>query len=259
MNDQARRPQVRARGAEEAGSANRDCEAVPSAEADRANLRQQRGGTESAITYATIDSPLGPLMIAATERGLSFAQFGEGVQALLSALRSQYPWSSLELISPDRAPPPFSDWIAALADYLHGRLAALDLPTDVRATAFQRTVWDALRRIPYGQVRSYGAIAHDLGRPKAVRAVGGAIAANRVALVIPCHRVIQSDGALGGFRWGVERKRFLIARERESSGLPSEPPRRPTCREAGSERRHHQRATQRPGEAVDGDDRSAGP
>ncbi len=177
--------------------------------------RQYRdGGAGTEISYAAFDTPLGLLMVAATDRGLCFVQFGETEATLAETLRAEYPRAALTRTPADRARPPFSDWIAALSDYLQGAPATLDLPTDVRATAFQRQVWDYLCRIPQGELRSYSDVARALDRPKAVRAVGRAIAANRVGLVIPCHRVIRGDGTLGGYRWGVERKRALIARER---------------------------------------------
>jgi O-6-methylguanine DNA methyltransferase len=128
-------------------------------------------------------------------------------------LRGEYPAATLEPMS-DPAPAGFLQWTEALSAHLQGASPRLDLPLDIQATAFQMRVWDYLRTIPYGEVRSYGEVAAGIGRPSAVRAVARACAANRVALVIPCHRVIRAGGDTGGYRWGVERKQALLARER---------------------------------------------
>ena len=106
------------------------------------------------------------------------------------------------------------EWVEQILDHLKGERPHINLPLDVQATAFQRRVWDELRKIPYGSTRSYGDVARAIGRPTATRAVARAIATNPVALVIPCHRVIREDKSLGGYRWGVERKRSLLERER---------------------------------------------
>jgi AraC family transcriptional regulator of adaptative response/methylated-DNA-[protein]-cysteine methyltransferase len=108
-------------------------------------------------------------------------------------------------------------WLGKLVTHLDGRQPHLDLPLDVRATAFQCRVWEELRRIPYGDTRSYGDIAAALGQPDAVRAVGSACAANPVSIIVPCHRVLRSDGDLGGYRWGLARKRALLERERREA------------------------------------------
>ncbi len=116
-----------------------------------------------------------------------------------------------------RNDPRFEQWVSALLAYLSGSLPHLDLPLDVQATAFQRRVWDALQTIPYGMTRSYQDVADSIGQPEAVRAVAHACATNPVALVIPCHRVVRKDGSLGGYRWGLDRKRALLAQEAAGS------------------------------------------
>jgi AraC family transcriptional regulator of adaptative response/methylated-DNA-[protein]-cysteine methyltransferase len=168
------------------------------------------------ITYVTVESPLGPMMIGATDRGICFVQFGASEAALLDALRAEYPSAELEAMSKP-AGPELQRWMDALNQYLAGEQLALDLPLDVRATAFQMRVWNYLQSIPYGEVRSYGEVAAAVGRPSAARAVAQACASNHVALIIPCHRVIRGSGALGGYRWGLDRKQALLKREREGA------------------------------------------
>jgi AraC family transcriptional regulator, regulatory protein of adaptative response / methylated-DNA-[protein]-cysteine methyltransferase len=114
-------------------------------------------------------------------------------------------------------PEEFQNWMTALKNHLAGQQPRLDLPLDLRATAFQMKVWQYLQSIPYGSVQSYAEVASGMGQPKAARAVAGACAANRVALVIPCHRVIRGTGELGGYRWGIARKRVLIDKERHAA------------------------------------------
>jgi len=175
------------------------------------------GGDSVAISYAAANTPLGLLMIAATDRGLCFVQFGDGVGALVKRLAQEYPRAQLQRrdLAKDRA---FSAWMRALTGYLEDGRPHAALPVDLQGTAFQLKVWNYLRRIPAGQVKSYAEVARAIGQPKAVRAVGSACARNRVGLVIPCHRVIRGDGGLGGYRWGLERKRTLIDRERAARG-----------------------------------------
>ncbi|MGH8618222.1 MAG: methylated-DNA--[protein]-cysteine S-methyltransferase [Burkholderiales bacterium] len=178
--------------------------------------RQYRaGGAGVAISHAAADTPLGLLMIAATDRGLCFVQFGDNAQALVARLRREYPHAQLQArdLARDR---PFAAWMRSLIGYLEDGRPRAVLPVDLQGTAFQLKVWNYLRRIPAGQVKSYAEVARAIGKPKAVRAVGSACARNRVGLVIPCHRVIRGDGGLGGYRWGLERKRTLIDRERKA-------------------------------------------
>ena len=169
----------------------------------------KRGGEAEQIAYTLTDSPLGRMLVAATERGICALRFGED-DALIQELQSEYPHATL--VPNRRAVAPY---IRAALDHLSGRHARLDLPLDVQATAFQSRVWDALREIPYGQTRSYREVAHMIGEPEAVRAVARACASNPVALVVPCHRVVRADGELSGYRWGVQRKRVVLDREHE--------------------------------------------
>lgn len=165
------------------------------------------------ISYVSFDTPLGLLMVGATDRGLSFVQFGDTREQLEAMLRAEYPNATHE---PMREPhdPQFDAWVDALRAHLAGKQPHLDLPADIRATAFQLRVWNYLQSIPYGEVRSYSEVAQALGQPKAARAVAHACAGNVLALVIPCHRVIRGTGELGGYKWGLPRKRALIDRER---------------------------------------------
>ena len=169
--------------------------------------KYRAGGRAARIGYAIGASPLGKILIAATERGLCSVILGDSDAHLVRDLRVQFPQAKIE-------PEP------SLAPHLEGVLsqftehpAALDLPLDLRATAFQMRVWEALRRIPRGETRTYAELAKSLGNPKAFRAVARACATNPVAVVIPCHRVIGSDGKATGYRWGVERKKKLLELE----------------------------------------------
>lgn len=173
------------------------------------------GGRQVAISYAAGDSALGRIMIGATDRGICFLQFGNSDQELLQRLAEEYPAATVQLMSPD-SEAQFQHWMEALDEHLAGKTPKLELPLDVRATAFQWKVWRYLQSIPYGEVKSYSEVAMDLGQPKAARAVARACATNRVALLIPCHRVIRGSGDLAGYKWGLDRKRALIDRERAS-------------------------------------------
>jgi AraC family transcriptional regulator, regulatory protein of adaptative response / methylated-DNA-[protein]-cysteine methyltransferase len=175
----------------------------------------REGGRGVAITYAGAESPLGRVMIGATDRGICFLQFGDSDKELLKALGREYPVAVLEPMG-EPARPAFRQWIDALSKHLAGETRRLDLPLDVRATAFQMKVWTYLQTIPYGEVRSYSEVAAGIGQPSAARAVASACARNRVALAIPCHRVIRGTGEPGGYRWGLARKRALLEKE---SGL----------------------------------------
>ena len=166
------------------------------------------------ITYASMPSPMGPLMLAATDRGLCSVQFGSNPSALLANLKAEFPRARLTAMA-RRGAPAFRAWAQALRRHLDGRLPDLALPVDVRATAFQMLVWNFLRSIPYGQTRTYTQVATGIGRPTAIRAVASACARNRLALVVPCHRVIRGTGNLAGYRWGLERKGVLLEWERK--------------------------------------------
>ncbi len=167
------------------------------------------GGAHVGISHATIPTRLGLLTIGATDRGLCFVEFGASEDELVGALRREYPSAQLAVV---RKPWPESlgTWVRALDAHLEGTQPQLDLPLDIRATAFQMRVWRYLQSIPYGETRSYRTVAEEIGRPTAARAVAAACARNRVALVIPCHRVIRGTGELGGYRWGLKRKRALL-------------------------------------------------
>ncbi len=173
----------------------------------------RRGGCGVAITYAAAESPVGLMMIGATDRGLCFVEFGENEPDLLARLRKEYPAAELTPMSTPPHPA-FRQWIAALTDHLHGAQPRLHLPLDIRATAFQMRVWNYLQSIPYGEAQSYGEVAAAIGQPSAARAVARACASNPVAIAIPCHRVIRGTGELGGYRWGLARKRTLLDLER---------------------------------------------
>ena len=165
------------------------------------------------IQTAIVDCPLGRMLVAATERGVCAVSLGTEDAGLQEALRAEYPAAE---IAP--AAGGLQDEVHALLAYLNGQQPRLDLPLDVQATAFQLRVWEELRRIPYGETRTYTQVAEAIGRPKAVRAVANACANNPAALVTPCHRVIRTDGSLGGYRWGLERKASLLAEEKAHAG-----------------------------------------
>jgi AraC family transcriptional regulator of adaptative response/methylated-DNA-[protein]-cysteine methyltransferase len=177
----------------------------------------REGGKNIAISYLAVNSDLGRMMLAATDRGLCFVQFADTDEELLSMLRAEYPAATIE---PARNPysAQFEKWMLALQEHLKGQEPSLDLPLDLRATAFQMKVWSYLQSLPYGSVQTYSEVAAGIGQPTAARAVANACANNRVALIIPCHRVIRGNGDLAGYRWGVERKRSLLDRERRTSG-----------------------------------------
>ncbi|HET7035953.1 MAG TPA: bifunctional DNA-binding transcriptional regulator/O6-methylguanine-DNA methyltransferase Ada [Thermomicrobiaceae bacterium] len=171
----------------------------------------RRGGQGVSIAYTIVDCPLGRLLVAATARGICAVSLGVSDEALETFLREEFPAAEIE-----RDDAALRDPAAKLLAHLDGRQAALDLPLDVSGTDFQRQVWETLRMIPYGETRSYAEVAEAIGQPRAVRAVARACGSNRAALVIPCHRVVRSDGSLGGYRWGVERKEALLSTEREA-------------------------------------------
>jgi len=151
------------------------------------------------------------MLLAATDRGICFLQFGDREEGLLGELRKEYPAAAIQAARDNTQ---LQGWMKRISEYLAGEERNLELPLDVHATAFQMKVWEYLQRIPYGSVESYSAVASGMGQPKATRAVAGACAANRVALVIPCHRVIRANGDLGGYRWGVKRKAAFLKEER---------------------------------------------
>jgi len=172
----------------------------------------RRGGAGKRINYTLVKVTLGLMLVAATEHGLCALYFGSSGEELEKALQAEYP--AAERV---RNEAPLKDCLDRLLRYLDGEPLELDLPLDLQATVFQLRVWQELRAIPLGETRSYSQVAEAIGRPTAVRAVARACAENPVGLVTPCHRVIRSDGSLGGYRWGLERKEALLAQERRFS------------------------------------------
>ncbi|HZP22244.1 MAG TPA: bifunctional DNA-binding transcriptional regulator/O6-methylguanine-DNA methyltransferase Ada [Terriglobales bacterium] len=171
----------------------------------------RRGGAGASITFAIAPTALGRLLVAATQRGLCAVRFGENAAELERDLREEF--HAAELHRDDAAMKRYLDPLLAT---IRGEDITVDLPLDVRATAFQQKVWEKLRQIPRGETRSYGEIARQIGDPKAVRAVARACATNPVAIVVPCHRVVRGDGKESGYRWGLERKKKLLDREHSS-------------------------------------------
>ncbi len=171
------------------------------------------GGAGEVIAYACRPTALGLLMMAATDRGVCFAQFGSSETALGRELAAEFPRAT-RTPSPLTAAPQLDDWIGAFEAHVGGRAPRPDLPLDLRGTAFQIKVWRFLLGIREGDVLSYSEVAAGIGAPKSVRAAASACGANRIAVLVPCHRVLRGDGGLGGYRWGVERKRALIDTER---------------------------------------------
>lgn len=174
------------------------------------------GGAGETIFHACRRSELGPMLMAGTERGVCFVQFGIDEVALLDQLKREYPNAAL-VPSAAAASPQLDTWIAALDAHLRAGGPRPDLPLDLRGTAFQIRVWRFLMRIKEGEVVSYADVAKGIGAPQAVRAAASACAANRIAVLVPCHRVLRGDGSLGGYRWGIDRKRALIDAERRSA------------------------------------------
>jgi AraC family transcriptional regulator of adaptative response/methylated-DNA-[protein]-cysteine methyltransferase len=172
----------------------------------------RKGGMNQTIFYTHTSTPLGHMLIAATERGLCAIRFGEA-RTLLDEFREEFPRATLT-----ENAKVLESYIQAVCRYLEGE-QKLMLPLDVSGTAFQYQVWQVLQKIPYGQTRSYSQVAEAIGNPKAVRAVATACASNPVALAIPCHRVVRSNGELSGYRWGVEKKQKLLEQERKGVGL----------------------------------------
>lgn len=190
----------------------------------------RRRGRGQALRYVTAKSAIGWVLVGATERGICAAELGDAPEPLVQRLRERFPAAVLTG-GDDR----LRAWVEEILRVIATpTAAALDLPLDIQGTAFQAMVWRALQKIPPGTTASYAEIAAALGRPTAVRAVARACAANGVALLIPCHRVVRGDGALGGYRWGVERKRALLARERLGRGTVPQSLRRKVTWRRGS-------------------------
>lgn len=180
------------------------------------------GGADETIAYACRQTSLGPLMMAATDKGVCCVQFGDSEHALLGALRDEFPRAEL-VASSARHAPALDAWMQALERHLEAGGPRPDLPLDMRGTVFQMQVWQCLLSIREGEVLSYRQLADRLGMPSAIRAVASACGRNRIGVLIPCHRVLRSDGSLGGYRWGLERKRQLLEAERKRQGAGSIP------------------------------------
>ena len=181
-------------------------------------LKYRKGGEGMRIGYTLCDCNLGRLLVAMTEEGVCSVDIADSDEELEKRLFAEYPAADIQ-----RDHPLMTEWVVQFLAFLEGWQPHFDLPLDVRATAFQLRVWQTLLAIPYGETRSYREIAEAIGQPTAVRAVARACAANPVPLVVPCHRVIRSDGDLGGYGLGVERKRALLEQEHEIARRQSEP------------------------------------
>jgi len=171
------------------------------------------GGTNADMRFAVGECSLGSILVAASDKGVAAILFGDDPETLVHDLEDRFPKANL--IGGDRS---FEDVMAKVVGLVEAPAVGIDLPLDMRGTAFQHRVWQTLREIPVGTTATYGEIAERIGMPKAVRAVAAACAANKIAVAIPCHRVVRNDGALSGYRWGVERKRRLIEREANAGG-----------------------------------------
>jgi AraC family transcriptional regulator of adaptative response/methylated-DNA-[protein]-cysteine methyltransferase len=170
--------------------------------------KYRRGAIAAAIRYTCADSPLGRMLIAATERGICSIQFARSDGELIEGLKREFPFAVRKVDEGG-----LRSWASALLKHMRGRDLDSSLPLDIRSTAFQRRVWTYLQSIPFGATRSYSQVAKGIGRPTAVRAVARACATNPVAVAIPCHRVVREDGSMGGYRWGIERKKALLEME----------------------------------------------
>ena len=166
------------------------------------------GGRGQRISYCTFPSPLGTVLVAATDKGVCSVKLGDDEARLKRLLRDEFVEASI-------AEKPLEDVKRKILAFIEGEAPLARLPLDVRGTLFQRRVWEALRRIPRGETRTYSEIARSIGAPDAVRAVGSACGANPVALVVPCHRAVRTDGGLGGYAWGLGRKKKLLALEKK--------------------------------------------
>ncbi|HXS73532.1 MAG TPA: methylated-DNA--[protein]-cysteine S-methyltransferase [Rhodanobacteraceae bacterium] len=181
--------------------------------------RYRDGAAGVVIRYTTLICPLGRVLVAATARGLCAVNIGDDDAALLDNLRAEFPRAQITRVDAGR-----DEWLSAVVARIaaqfgrRGDLQALP-PLDVAATAFQWRVWEALTRIPAGETRSYGQIARAIGAPNAARAVGRACGSNRLALIVPCHRVVREDGTSGGWRWGAARKQQLLQQEKRRAGV----------------------------------------
>lgn len=174
--------------------------------------KYKKGGKNMEIDFAITTTKIGKMIVAATGKGICSVSLADSAEDLLSALKEEFPNAIIR-----ESDELLKEFINEIVENIEGDNRAIELPLDVRATAFQMRVWEELRKIPYGKTATYQEIAAKIGNKNAVRAVARACASNQVALVIPCHRVIRSDGSLSGYRWGVERKRSLLEHERSRS------------------------------------------
>lgn len=174
--------------------------------------KYRRGAIAATIRYTCTDSPLGRMLVAATEKGICAIQFADADDELTEGLKREFPFAVRK-----RDDESMHGWTDAVLHQISGHKLNRSLPLDIQATAFQRRVWDHLQSLPFGTTQSYGKVAKAIGRPTAARAVARACASNRIAVAIPCHRVVREDGEMGGYRWGVERKRTLLQLEQQGS------------------------------------------
>jgi AraC family transcriptional regulator, regulatory protein of adaptative response / methylated-DNA-[protein]-cysteine methyltransferase len=174
--------------------------------------RYRAGGAHETLRFAIGQSSLGAILVASSDKGVAAILIADDPEALIRDLQDRFPKAAL--IGGDAA---YETLVARVVGMVESPGSAIDLPLDVRGTAFQQRVWTALRQIPAGTTSSYADIAKAIGAPKSTRAVAGACAANALAVAIPCHRVVRTDGALSGYRWGIERKRVLLVREAEAA------------------------------------------
>jgi AraC family transcriptional regulator of adaptative response/methylated-DNA-[protein]-cysteine methyltransferase len=174
--------------------------------------KYRRGAVAATIRYTCTESPLGPMLVAATEKGICAIQFGDSDDELVEGLKREFPFALRR-----RDDESMRSWTSTVLNQIAGHKPNRSLPLDIQATAFQKRVWTHLQSLPFGTTQSYREVAKAIGQPSAARAVARACATNRIAIAIPCHRVVREDGELAGYRWGVERKKTLLQLEQQGS------------------------------------------
>jgi AraC family transcriptional regulator of adaptative response/methylated-DNA-[protein]-cysteine methyltransferase len=174
--------------------------------------KYRRGAVAAAIRYTCTESPLGRMLVAATEKGICAIQFADTDDELVEGLKREFPFAMRK-----RDDTSMKSWTNTVLSQISGHKLNRSLPLDIQATAFQKRVWTHLQSLPFGMTQSYGEVAKAIGQPSAARAVARACASNRIAVAIPCHRVVRKDGDMGGYRWGVERKKTLLQLEQQGS------------------------------------------
>jgi AraC family transcriptional regulator of adaptative response/methylated-DNA-[protein]-cysteine methyltransferase len=174
--------------------------------------KYRRGAVAAAIRYTCTESPLGRMLVAATEKGICAIQFADTDDELVEGLKREFPFAMRK-----RDDTSMKSWTNTVLSQISGHKLNRSLPLDIQATAFQKRVWTHLQSLPFGMTQSYGEVAKAIGQPSAARAVARACASNRIAVAIPCHRVVREDGDMGGYRWGVERKKTLLQLEQQGS------------------------------------------